>query len=96
MQAEDIINCVCEFYKVNKNEILSKKKNKEFVEARQVCIYLITDMMASLPLGKVGQIIGGRDHSTVIYSRDKIAELMKTDKRIAVLIKDIKRRLLKQ
>lgn len=96
MQAEDIINCVCDFYKVNKNEILSKKKNKEFVEARQVCIYLITDMMASLPLGKVGQIIGGRDHSTVIYSRDKIAELMKTDKRIAVLIKDIKKRLLKQ
>ena len=96
MQAEDIINCVCDFFKVSKNDILSKKKNKEFVEPRQVCIYVITDMMSSLPLQKVGEIMGGKDHSTVIYSRDKIAELMKTDKRLATQIRDIKKMLLKE
>lgn len=96
MQAEDIISCVCDFFKVSKSDILSKKKNKEFVEPRQVCIYVITDMMSSLPLQKVGEIMGGKDHSTVIYSRDKIAELMKTDKKLATQIRDIKKMLLKE
>ncbi len=96
MQAEDIISCVCDFFGVSKNEILGKKKNKEFVEPRQICIYLLTDMMSSLPLEKVGQIMGGRDHSTVIYSRDKIAELIKTDRKMAVKINDMKKMLLKQ
>ena len=96
MEAEDILACVCNFYKVDKRDVLGKKKNKEFVEPRQICIYLLTEMMSSLPLEKVGQIVGGRDHSTVIYSRDKIAELMKTDRKLAVQINDIRKMLLKQ
>ncbi len=96
MQADDIINCVSDFYGISKKEILGKKKTKEVVEPRQICIYLLTDMMSSLPLDKVGQIMGGRDHSTVIYSRDKIAELIKTDRKMAVRINDMKKMLLKQ
>ena len=95
LEAEDIINCVCEFYKVAKNDVLGKKKNKEFVEPRQVCMYLITDMM-NLPLITVGQMLGGRDHSTVVYSRDKIAEQMKLDNKLYTEINDIKKKLLKQ
>ena len=53
-------------------------------------------MMSGLPLEKVGQIVGGRDHSTIIHSRDKIAELIKTDRKMAVKINDMKKRLLKQ
>lgn len=95
LQADDIINCVCNFYKVSKTDVLSKKKNKEFSDPRQVCIYLITDMM-NLPLVTVGRQLGGRDHATVIYARDKIAEQIKTDRKLAVAINDIKKMLLKQ
>lgn len=95
LQAEDIISCVCDFYKVSKADVIGKKKNKEFVEPRQICVYLITDMM-NLPLITVGQVIGGRDHSTVIYSRDKVAEQMKTDTKLYTEINDIKKKLLKQ
>lgn len=95
LQVEDIINCVSNFYKINKSDMLGKKKNKEFVEPRQVCIYLITELM-SLPLVTIGQKMGGRDYSTVIYSRDKIAEEIKTDAKLAVEINDIRKMLLKQ
>ena len=95
LQVDDIINCVCNFYKVTKNDMLGKKKNKEFVEPRQVCIYLITDMM-TLPLSAIGQKIGGRDHATVIYTRDKVSELIKTDKKLATEINDIRNMLLKK
>ena len=75
--------------------MLGKKKNKEFVEPRQICIYLITDMM-NVPLATIGQKMGGRDHTTVIYTRDKVADLIKTDRKTAVAISDIKNLLLKQ
>ncbi len=95
LQVEDIIRCVCEFYKISKNDILGKKKNKEFAEPRQICIYLISEMM-SLPLVTIGQKMGGRDHATVIYSRDKVAEQIKTDNKLSVQINDIKNMILKK
>lgn len=95
LQADDIISCVCDFYKVTKADVLSKKKNKEIAEARQICIYLMCDMM-SLPQITIGQKIGGRDHATVIYSRDKIAEQLKLDNKLATEINDIRNMLLKQ
>lgn len=95
LKAEDIIKCVCNFYKVNKSDVLGKKKNKEFIEPRQVCCYLITEMM-SLPLITVGKNMGGRDHATIIYARDKIAEQIKTDDKLRIQINDIKKMLLKQ
>lgn len=95
LQADDIINCVCDFYGVSKADVLGKRKNREVVEPRQICIYLIYNMM-SLPLMTIGQKMGGRDHATVIYARDKIAEQIKTDSKLAVQINDIKNMLLKQ
>lgn len=95
LKVEDIINCVCAFYKVSKADMLGKKKNKEFVEPRQVCVYVITEML-NIPLQVVGEKMGNRDHSTMVYSRDKVAELIKTDSRLATEVNDIKKRLLKQ
>ena len=95
LQADDIINCVANFFKISKSDMLGKKKNKEFVLPRQVCIYLISEMM-SLPLVTIGKIMGGRDHATVIYARDKIAEQMKMDDKLSVGINDVKKMLLKQ
>ena len=94
LQAEDIINCVCNFYKISKNDMLGKRKNKEFVLPRQVSMYLILDMM-TLPQVTVGNIFG-RDHATVIYARDKIDKQMKTDTKLSIEINDIKKMLLKQ
>ena len=94
LQAEDIINCVCNFYKVNKNEILGKRKNKEFVLPRQVAMFLILDMM-TLPQVTVGNLFG-RDHATVIYARDKIDKQIKTDSKLSTEVNDIRKMLLKQ
>ena len=94
LQAEDIISCVCNFYKISKNDMLGKKKNKEFVLPRQVAMYLILDMM-TLPQVTVGNFFG-RDHATVIYARDKIDKQMKTDNKLSVEVNDIKKMLLKQ
>lgn len=94
LQAEDIINCVCNFYKISKNDMLGKKKNKEFAFPRQISMYLILDMM-NLPKVTVANIFK-RDHATVIYASDKIADQIKMDNKLAVEINDIRKMLLKQ
>lgn len=94
LQVEDIINCVCKFYKISKNDLLGKKRNKEFVEPRHVCMYLISEMM-SLPLIVIGQKMK-RDHASVVHARKKIADQLKEGGRLSVEINDIKNMLLKK
>ena len=99
MQADDIINCVCNFYKINKSDLLGKKKNKEFVEPRMIAIYLICDML-SVPLVSIGGIFGGRDHATIIHARDKISDLLSSNsgasQKLKIQINDIKDMLYKR
>jgi hypothetical protein len=85
-----IIDCVCRYYRVDRDLVLGKSKKKEIVEPRQIAIYIITDIM-DLPLTSIGQIFGKKDHTTIMYSRDKIANSLKTDQRLNVVIEDIKK-----
>ncbi len=91
----NIIRAVCEYYHVSEKDILSKKKNREIAEPRQICVYLITELM-TLPLVSVGQAVGGRDHTTVIHARDKVAKLVAENGRYATEINDLKNMILKK
>ncbi len=95
MTTANIISTVCSFYNVSQTDLLGRKKNKELVEPRQICIYLINDLL-SLPLVTIGQAMGGRDHTTVIHARNKISELISSDPRIATEVSDLKNLILKK
>ena len=88
LTGEKILEVVSKYYKISKEDILGKKKNKEIVLPRQICIYLLTEML-SLSLESIGQFIG-RDHTTVIHARDKIAENLKTSQKLQIEISDLK------
>lgn len=94
LNTDTIINAVCEYFKLTKADICSKKKTKDLVEPRMICIYLITDIL-DIPLVTIGEAIGGRDHTTIMHSRDKIAEELKTNERIKMIVKDLRSRILK-
>ena len=93
--ADDVINNVCTYFNVSKADILGKKKNKEIVDPRQICIYLMTELI-NIPLVSIGQAMGGRDHTTVIYTRNKIAEQLKTNPKLQTQINDLKNMILKK
>ena len=54
-----------------------------------VAEYLITELLG-VPLLSIGKFFGGRDHSTIVYARDKISELIKTDPAVKKAVGDIK------
>jgi len=93
LDANKIITTVCDFFKVTKDDLLGKKKNKEIVEPRQMCIYLINDML-NIPLTAIGELMGGRDHTTIMHARDKISNQIKINPHVKTLVNDIKSRLL--
>lgn len=89
LTADDIISATCKYFQISREDLIGKKKTKEIVEPRQLCIYLITDMLA-LPLATIGNIFGGRDHTTVMHARDKVAERLNSVPRLKIAAQDIR------
>ncbi|MCK5848361.1 MAG: chromosomal replication initiator protein DnaA [Caldisericia bacterium] len=75
---DEIKTIVCEFYHIKPQMMESKKRSKDISMPRQVAIYLIREMTDySLPV--IGRYFGGRDHSTIIHSYEKIKNEIKTN-----------------
>ena len=92
---DKIIGAVCSYYKIPRDKLLGKSKKKDFVEPRQICAYLMCELL-NIPLVNIGEALGGRDHTTVIHSRDKIANLIKLNGRVEKDVEDIRNIILKQ
>ena len=92
---ETVISAVTSFYHLTREDITGKSKKKEIVIPRQICCYLMCDLL-SLPLISVGKLIGGRDHTTVLYSRDKVEEMCRINDKISKDVDDIKNITLKK
>ena len=88
LTADRIIDCVCKYFSVKREDLLGKKKNKEIVEPRQICMYTICDLL-DMPLLSIGQLFE-RDHTTVIHARDKITSLIEENQRIKIAVSDIR------
>jgi chromosomal replication initiator protein len=95
LSIDAIIDTCCRYYKVTREDLFGKKKNKEIVYPRQMCIYLITEIL-SVPLTTIGQIFGGRDHTTVMYARDKIASELKNNPHIKTACQDLRNLIYKK
>jgi len=92
---EKIISAVCGYFKITKEELVGKSKKADLVKARQVCAYLMCDML-SMPLEVLGKKYLDRDHTTVMYARDKMKKLASLNDKVAKEIDDIRNIVLKK
>ncbi len=88
IDATKIIDVVCKFYGVKKEDVLARKRTKNIAETRQIAMYLITEYV-NIPLESIGSIFG-KDHSTVIYAKNKVADDIKNSKKLEIQINDLK------
>jgi len=83
-----IINCVCDYYDISEKEIISPNRKKDIVRARQTIVYLVRKRLnKSYPV--IGERLGGRDHTTILYTYNKIKIEIKRDKRLREDIENI-------
>jgi chromosomal replication initiator protein len=73
-----VIEAVAKRYGLETERLLSRDRTREVARPRQIAMYLMRqETDASLP--KIGDMLGGRDHTTVLYGSEKISELIETD-----------------
>lgn len=90
----EVVDAVAARLGIDPEDILGPKRRKEVAWARQIAIYLCRELTDN-SLAAIGQYFGGRDHSTVLHSYNKIAELLAEDRRVLFLINDLKSQLSK-
>jgi chromosomal replication initiator protein len=78
VSVQDVVKVIAGFYGVEENSIYEKTRRKEVVRPRQVIMYLLReDFHISFPT--IGEKLGGRDHTTVIHSCEKIKNDLRSD-----------------
>jgi len=85
---ERIVREVANTYGVNADDIRSKKRDSSISYARQVCMYIIREVIGST-VTEVGDFFSGRDHSTVVYACGQVENRMKNNIRETSVISDI-------
>ena len=68
---EFIIKTVAEYYNIKQDELFNKKRTQNIAHPRQVAMYLCREL-ADLSYPRIGELFGGRDHTTVIHAYEKI------------------------
>ena len=87
-----IVDVVAEHFGISPEDIVSKRRNSEFVQPRQICMYLCRQLTPE-SLQSIGKALGKKDHTTVIHGIEKIAEEIKVNEelknRIEIITKKI-------
>lgn len=75
---DDILETVCNHFNVSSAAVAGRSRKHEYVEARQVSMYL-AQKYTKMPSARIGKLVGGRDHSTVIHSCNQVEQRMRID-----------------
>lgn len=89
---DSILRTVCEYYGVDMRAVQGRGRSRNIVGPRQVAMYLLREE-TDASLVDIGAMLGGRDHTTIMYGCDKIAEEITTDNRLKQEINSIRERL---
>lgn len=92
LDPQRVVALVAEEFGVPVERLLSKERSRKVVLPRQVAMYLLREE-ARISLPQIGETLGGRDHTTVMYACHKVADLLERDERLRRRVMDIRERL---
>ncbi len=90
---DDVLHSTCEYYHVKEEEIFSSSRKRGIVLARQVAMFLAQKHVENISLTKIGQLIGSKDHSTVLHACRIIKEQLELDKALQQSIEKIEAKM---
>jgi len=92
VQPEDVIREVAEIFGIPMERMLSRDRSKDVAFPRQIAMYLLREE-ANCSLPQIGEALGGRDHTTVMYGCEKVADLLERDDRLRRQVIDIRQKI---
>jgi chromosomal replication initiator protein len=92
IRPDEVIRRVADVYGVTVDRILGRDRSRQVALPRQVAMYLLREE-SNISLPQIGETLGGRDHTTVMYGCDKVADLLERDDRFRRQVFDLKEQL---
>ena len=89
---EDVMRVVSSYYNVTPEDLKGPRRNREITVPRQIAMYLCREL-TDCSMSRIGDAMGGRDHTTVLHGCDKVAEDLRTSESLGALLDDIRHRL---
>ena len=90
LSPSDIKKAVANYFKIKVVDMESPKRARSVAYPRQIAIYLIREMCPNYSTTKIGELFGGRDHTTILHSCEKIADEMKMSGDVKNVVDNIK------
>jgi chromosomal replication initiator protein len=84
-----VIRMVAEAFGITVEQIMARNRSRQVALPRQIAMYLLREE-AQISLPQIGEALGGRDHTTVMYGCDKVADLLEQDDRLRRQVVDIR------
>lgn len=88
LSPQTITKSVCDRMKVDPAQVRSKKRQRNILLARQIAMYLIRELLGR-SLAEIGEEFGGKDHATVSHAHRRVKALIKSDKEIKKIVRDL-------
>ena len=92
LNEQRIINIVADYYNISSSQLTGKIRTGQIVLARHMAMYLIRDIL-DLPLKKIGDAFGGRDHTTVMSAIEKVENELKNNPLLVNVVEELKRKI---
>lgn len=92
LEPDDVLNAVSRAFNVSQDRLMGRERTREVALPRQIAMYLMREE-GGVSLPRIGDFLGGRDHTTVIYGCDKVSDLMETDDRLRRQVLQIREQL---
>ncbi len=88
---EAVVDVVARAFNLSVDRLLSPDRSRDVALPRQIAMFLMRETNLSLP--QIGQALGGRDHTTVMYACEKIADLLERDDKVRRQVVQIRQQL---
>ncbi len=87
-----VISAICNYFNITSKELTGPRRQKGLVLPRHFTMYILSEELG-MTVEKIGQLLGGRDHTTVMHARDKIRELVLKDREVQRMFIEVKQNL---
>lgn len=92
VQPDQVVDLVARSFNLTKERLISRDRSRNVALPRQIAMYLLR-RESDISLPQIGKVLGGRDHSTVMYAIDKITELLESDDRLRKQVVQLRQKL---
>lgn len=93
LSPRNILSAICSFFNIRPAELTGPRRQKELILPRHIAMHILSEDVG-MTVESIGELLGGRDHTTVMHGRDKIKQLINSDREVQRKVIEIRQKLM--